>query len=89
MNESMRAQLVHQEYLGDGVYAGYDGFQIVLFLQDTGAYGFNAIALESQVLTSLIEYAERIEERRAEETTQDKLRADEIVEMHQPEGEEA
>ena len=56
----MTDQLEHKEYIGDGVYVGYDGYHIVLFLQDTGAYGLNAIALEPSVLGALNEYAEKL-----------------------------
>ena len=41
-------------YLGDGVYASFDGFAIVLDLRQLDD---SRIALESEVLDALIEYA--------------------------------
>ena len=52
----MHEDLSHRRYLGDGVYAGFDGFHIVLWLDDTGAQGPDAIALEPPVLSALWEY---------------------------------
>jgi hypothetical protein len=44
-------------YLGDGVYASFDGYQIWLHLNSHEAPGL--IALEPSVLRSLIDYAMR------------------------------
>jgi hypothetical protein len=41
-------------YLGDGVYASYDGYHIVLDLR--GQDSTTRIALEGEVFTSLIKY---------------------------------
>lgn len=47
----------HREYLGDGVYAAFDGYQIWLrTLSD------DEIALEPPVYHALVEYAERLRE---------------------------
>jgi hypothetical protein len=61
VEDRMKAELQHIEYLGDGVYAGYDGLHIVLWLEHEGAYGSLAIALEPKVLTALAAYRWRIE----------------------------
>jgi hypothetical protein len=46
-------------YLGDGVYAFYDGFHIYLYTNE--GYGpKNLIALEDAVLQALIDYARKI-----------------------------
>jgi hypothetical protein len=48
----------HQdEYLGDGVYASYDGFQIWLAVNH---HTNKQIAMEPSVLLSLLSYAERV-----------------------------
>jgi len=60
-------ELMLQVYLGDGVYAGYDGYQVVLWLQDTGAYGPDAIALEESVIIALGDYVKRIANTPSEE----------------------
>ena len=42
-------------YLGDGVYASFDGYQI--WLHAEREQGWHVIALEPAVLTALIAYA--------------------------------
>ena len=54
--------LVEDQYLGDGVYASYDGHYIVL---DLRAQDSSRIALEPQVLESLDRYRKAIEELRS------------------------
>ena len=50
--------LTQSRYIGDGVYASFDGYQIIL---TTGSHlpqqANNIIALESQVLNSLVAYS--------------------------------
>lgn len=46
-------------YLGDGVYAGQDGYHIWLWT-DNGETKSQPIALEPQVLDSLFAYRERL-----------------------------
>lgn len=46
-----------EEYLGDGVYASFDGYHIFL---DLRAQGPDRIALEPPVLDKLLEYRERM-----------------------------
>lgn len=50
-----------REYLGDGVNVGNDGYNVVLWLDNEGGYGPNAIALEPGVLARLDAYRERVE----------------------------
>lgn len=47
-----------EEYLGDGVYAEFDGFNIILSLK---AQGGERIALEPNVLQALVKYAKGLE----------------------------
>ena len=53
------------EYLGDGVYASYAGFAIVLDLR--GQDNFTRIALEPKVIDALIRYRDRIDKELADE----------------------
>ena len=46
-----------QVYLGDGVYASFDGYQIWLAVNH---HENQVVALEPQVLNALVEYAKRI-----------------------------
>ena len=45
----------HPQYLGDGVYASYDGYHIWLKTQRDGRW--ESIALEPEVFQSLFHYA--------------------------------
>jgi hypothetical protein len=49
---------MHPVYLGDGVYASFDGFQIWLAV---GNHESRVVALEPSVMQALIQYNERIE----------------------------
>jgi hypothetical protein len=49
----------HQTYLGDGVYASYDGFQIWLAVNH---HENKQVALEPQVFKRLCEYAKMLKE---------------------------
>lgn len=46
-------------YLGDGVYASFDGYSVWLAVNH---HDNNVVALESEVLTRLFEYVERLKE---------------------------
>jgi len=48
-------------YLGDSVYARYDGYHIILFT-DNGYGATNTIALEQNVYEALLEFKKRIEQ---------------------------
>jgi hypothetical protein len=50
----------HKEYIGDGVYASFDGFQIWL------ESGSNRIALEPGVFRSLILYSDSLNKKLTE-----------------------
>jgi hypothetical protein len=51
--------LAYRDYLGDSVYAGFDGYNIVLTTEN--GYGpTNTIALEPQVLRTLDNYRARL-----------------------------
>ena len=57
---------MNDEYLGDGVYASYDGYHIVLDLRgQTGLEGAGEvfrIALEPSVFAALTRYSDRVNE---------------------------
>lgn len=50
---------IADEYLGDGVYASYDGYYIWLAVNH---HKNKVVAIESSVLTNLDAYAQRISE---------------------------
>jgi len=50
----------HQAYLGDGVYASFDGYQIWLAVNH---HENNVVALEPQVFTRLCQYVEMLKEK--------------------------
>ena len=47
-------------YLGDGVYASFDGYSVWLAINH---HENNVVALEPEVLTHLIQYIEKLKER--------------------------
>ena len=49
----------HQAYLGDGLYAEFDGWQVWLFTHD-GYERTNQVALEPDVLTKFLVYLEAL-----------------------------
>ena len=51
---------MREEYLGDGVYASFDGYQI--WLRTPRENGDHTIALEPEVLRALKEYVNRLNE---------------------------
>ena len=52
-------QLIPKSYLGDSVYAEFDGYHIML-TTNNGYGASNTIAIEPQVYSALKRYAERI-----------------------------
>lgn len=57
---------LNKVYLGDGVYADFDGYHIVLTTED-GVRVTNRICLEDQVFENLVRLAKRIWKQEAEE----------------------
>jgi hypothetical protein len=51
----MNPELLPERYLGDGVYASFDGYQI--WLRVIGLSGHHRIALDESVLAALSQYA--------------------------------
>ena len=49
-------------YLGDGVYAEFDGYQI--WLETQGEYVTMRIALEPEVFENLVNYVEKLAEQK-------------------------
>ena len=54
-----------KQYLGDSVYADFDGYYIKLYL-DNGIGKHNIIYLEPMVIDALVLYKERIDNERRE-----------------------
>ena len=52
---------MEDDYLGDGVYASFDGYHIILDLR--GQDNTTSIALEPSVIEALLRYKERVYER--------------------------
>ena len=51
----------YKKYLGDAVYADFDGYNVVLTTEN-GIEQTNVIVLEPSVISRLKEYFERVEE---------------------------
>ncbi len=49
----------HKQYLGDAVYADWDGYHVILTVSD-GVYDTDRILLDDQVMEQLINYYERL-----------------------------
>ena len=70
MTDDLNVQIIYSErqpctdqtYLGDGVYAEFDGYQIWLYTHD-GISRLCEIALEPGVFARLLTYAERLREK--------------------------
>jgi hypothetical protein len=58
-----------KEYLGDSVYADFDGFQIVLTTEN-GYGATNTIYMEPDVVAAFLKYKERVDIMRAEANRQ-------------------
>ena len=55
----------YEDYLGDGLYADFDGYQIILAANDKNSGNpTDRIALEPSVLAAFFRYVERIKELR-------------------------
>lgn len=50
-----------KEYLGDGLYVHFDGYQVVLSAFN-GIEDTNTVYLDSSVLRAFLEYIERLKE---------------------------
>lgn len=59
----MRPELEDQDYLGDGVYVGHDGYHIWLYLAGDPRPASVGIALEPLVLAALDRYRETVARR--------------------------
>ncbi len=53
-----------KSYLGDSVYASFDGYAVTIYL-DNGMVQQNHICLEPDVLERLFDFKERFEETRS------------------------
>jgi hypothetical protein len=49
---------MNEEYLGDGLYASYDGFMITLRAPRTG--GDHWVGLEPEILAAFLQWAESV-----------------------------
>jgi hypothetical protein len=62
-NSTMSNEIMNDEtYLGDGLYASFDGYQITL--RAPREHGDHYVALEPEVYQSLLEYVERLKTER-------------------------
>lgn len=50
--------MAEETYLGDGLYASFDGFQICLRAPRTG--GDHVVYLEPEIYANLVEYARKV-----------------------------
>lgn len=50
----------HREYLGDGLYAGFDGHHIILAASN-GIYDTNIVYLDPDVLKKFYKYIEHLD----------------------------
>jgi hypothetical protein len=57
----MNMDLKAKDYLGDGIYCGFDGYQVWLWASN-GTEETEPIALEPGTLIRLNQYAERVRE---------------------------
>jgi len=55
-----KQEFVRSTYLGDGVYASFDGYHI--WLKTEGSWNKQEIALEPSVIKALNEYNKQVEE---------------------------
>lgn len=58
------------QYLGDGLYVDFDGYQIKLYAHD-GMRATNTVYLEPRVLGRFLEYVEELKHNRIQEAPQD------------------
>jgi hypothetical protein len=58
-----------KQHLGDGVYADFDGYQIVLTTED-GVRTTNTIYLENAVFSALLRYVERLKAKYEQERSE-------------------
>ncbi len=56
-------KLTDKRYLGNGIYCGFDGYQIYLYLSD-GIREYNFIALDSSIIIALENYFKFLEGRK-------------------------
>ena len=54
-------------YVGDGVYAGHDGYQVWVWTSN-GVVESEPIALETEVLEKLVRFNDELRKRRQEQT---------------------
>lgn len=77
------SQNKYEDYLGDGVYVSWDGYQIILDLR--GQDNFTKIALDDQTLVALDRYRAYLKERLASLTGPSEMDADSHSSVIEPE----
>lgn len=55
-------KMSNKQYLGDGVYADYDGYMLILTTED-GENILNTIYLEPEVYVALVRYVEYLRQK--------------------------
>ena len=59
---------LYEDYLGDGLYADFDGYQIILAANDRNSGNpTDRVALEPSVIEAFLRYLNRIKSLRGEE----------------------
>lgn len=58
----MSTQCEHLRYLGDGVYAGFDGYQVWLWADRDGRR--HEVALEGETIAQLVKYVADLKTRK-------------------------
>jgi len=55
----------YEDYLGDGLYVDFDGYQIILSANDRvgGAHSTDRVSLEPGVTQAFIDYVKRLREK--------------------------
>ena len=55
----------YEDYLGDGLYADFDGYQIILSANDrvVGEHSTDKVALEPGVVDNFINYVKKLREK--------------------------
>lgn len=69
MSEDRPRNIKFEDYIGDGVYVGFDGEAIILWTEREG-YGTHWIALEGSVFSKLEAYRDRLLEIKSHESKQ-------------------
>lgn len=62
----------YKDYLGDSVYADWDGFSLVLTTENDASGPSNRIVLETEIILALEGYLDRLKTRLLQESMKEK-----------------